>query len=275
METDDSDDYCPEKNSSSSDDNSDDNDDTDNEIFNEDEDDDKYLENNMFKPNVNLDVLPQARTRKITGKFDEDFIIHHEDYFTHHASSKVFTSNRTLDSLKTPRLQADQLFKLLESLRLSQNHENAIHQIINEYKNNFRKWMFLLDEGFSILLYGLGSKRSIIESFQNQMLTKHDIVVVNGFFPGISMKEVLENIANKLLELNLPLANLNSVVDLIEEELGERSNYHLFLLVHNIDGIMLRNDKAQVILSRLSKIKNVHLVASVDHINAPMRKISI
>lgn len=230
------------------------------------------MKKNIYKSNINLDVLPQARTRGIKQKVDEDFILSHEEYFTQHASSKACTSDRTLDSLKTPRLQFDQLFKLLQSLKLSASHEKAIHQILDVYKTNYRKWMFLLDQGFSILLYGLGSKRSIIQSFQKSMLSKYDSVIVNGFFPGLTLKEILDDIANKLLELDLPLGNLNVVVDLIEEEMEMRSNYHLFLLVHNIDGVVLRNDKTQTILSRLAKIKNVHMIASVDHINAPMCK---
>ncbi len=44
----------------------------------------------------------------------------------------------------------------------------------------------------------------------------------------------------------------------------------LYLLVHNIDGPMLRNDKSQRALSRLSSCANVRLVCSIDHINAPL-----
>ena len=45
-----------------------------------------------------------------------------------------------------------------------------------------------------------------------------------------------------------------------------------YLIIHNIDGVMLRPTKVQNILSFLSKIKGFHIVASIDHINAPLSK---
>ena len=48
-----------------------------------------------------------------------------------------------------------------------------------------------------------------------------------------------------------------------------------YLVIHNIDGVMLRNDKAQTILSLMAKIRGFHIVASLDHINAPLCKYNI
>ncbi|GLH01025.1 GH22255, partial [Gryllus bimaculatus] len=44
----------------------------------------------------------------------------------------------------------------------------------------------------------------------------------------------------------------------------------LFLVIHNIDGVMLRNDKCQEVLASLSSTPNIHLIASIDHISAPL-----
>ncbi len=44
----------------------------------------------------------------------------------------------------------------------------------------------------------------------------------------------------------------------------------IYLLIHNIDGPMLRNDKTQSALARLASQPNVHLICSIDHINAPL-----
>ena len=44
----------------------------------------------------------------------------------------------------------------------------------------------------------------------------------------------------------------------------------LFLIIHNIDGTMLRSEKVQSVLSHLAHVPNVHVIASVDHINAPL-----
>lgn len=45
---------------------------------------------------------------------------------------------------------------------------------------------------------------------------------------------------------------------------------HVYLLIHNIDGLMLRGEKAQCALGQLASLPNLHLVASIDHINAPL-----
>ena len=44
----------------------------------------------------------------------------------------------------------------------------------------------------------------------------------------------------------------------------------LFLIVHSIDGPMLRGDKAQTALSILAQCPHIHIIASIDHINAPL-----
>lgn len=45
-------------------------------------------------------------------------------------------------------------------------------------------------EGFNILLYGFGSKRQIINDFRTSMLENESVLVINGFFPGLTLKEV-------------------------------------------------------------------------------------
>ena len=49
----------------------------------------------------------------------------------------------------------------------------------------------------------------------------------------------------------------------------------LFVIIHNIDGAMLRGSKVQSVLSHLAQIPAVHIVASIDHINAPLSKCFI
>ena len=44
----------------------------------------------------------------------------------------------------------------------------------------------------------------------------------------------------------------------------------LYLVVHNIDGVAMRNAETQSILGELSSFPRVHLIASVDHVNAPL-----
>ena len=45
-----------------------------------------------------------------------------------------------------------------------------------------------------------------------------------------------------------------------------------YLVINNIDGMMLRAEKTQNILSLLSQIRGFHIISSIDHINASLSK---
>jgi Origin recognition complex, subunit 2 len=49
----------------------------------------------------------------------------------------------------------------------------------------------------------------------------------------------------------------------------------IYVIIHNLEGPMLRSDKSQDILSRLASMEHVHFIASIDHINAPLSEYNI
>lgn len=49
-----------------------------------------------------------------------------------------------------------------------------------------------------------------------------------------------------------------------------RAPAQLYLIIHNIDGEGLRSHQSQTILSTLAAIPQIHIVASIDHVNAPL-----
>jgi len=50
---------------------------------------------------------------------------------------------------------------------------------------------------------------------------------------------------------------------------------HVFLVVHNIDGLALRSAKVQTILSMLACVRGLHIIASIDHVNAHLRQFRL
>ena len=60
-------------------------------------------------------------------------------------------------------------------------------------------------------------------------------------------------------------------MDWIESRLDE-GDAEVYLMVHNIDGPSLQFGREQELLCRLGSVRGLHLVASVDHINAPLRQ---
>lgn len=218
-----------------------------------------------------------SSTRSTRTKKDVTYTMKTEEYFESHATSKVLTSNHTLQRLKNPKLSEDQLKELLnvENLNLS-SHSSSIQELFDSSCNDFHKWMTILNEGFSILLYGLGSKRNILGQFHKDLMAaKFPVIIVNGYFPSLTIKDVLDGIYVDLLENSDSSSNVFEVVDWIKEEFEQIPELHLYLIVHNIEGEMLRNVKSQNVLALLAAVPNIHLIASVDHINAPLSKFYI
>ncbi|XP_067615134.1 origin recognition complex subunit 2 [Eurosta solidaginis] len=224
-------------------------------------------------------VLPKtpsaARARQSArhkSKSSVDYVPESDGYFQAHASTKILTSDHTLDRLKNPRLPADRLFSLLNEMKPTAEHEDAISAMMEEYRSYFAKWLCILHEGFSLLLYGLGSKRLLLQSFHREVLAEQTVLVVNGFFPSLTLKDILDSIVGEILDGGgtVSPSNPHEAVDLIEEELSYTPQTHLYLIVHNLDGAMLRNTKAQAIFARLANLSQVHLLASIDYINTPL-----
>lgn len=219
--------------------------------------------------------LPQRLTttiRTTRSKKDLTYKMNTDEYFASH-SNKIVTSNHTLQKLKNPKLSEDQLVDLLNDVNVtvSSKHGSCMKELCSQSVNNFHKWMTVLNERFSVLVYGLGSKRNLLGQFQNELLSAQlPVVVVNGYFPSLTIKDVLDGILIDILERSDSSSNVYDTLEIIEDYFKRMSHEQLYLIVHNIDGEMLRNNKSQNILSQLAAIPNIHLIASIDHINTPL-----
>lgn len=191
-----------------------------------------------------------------------------DNFFERQSSAKVVTSDQTLSQLKTPRLSPEVLKSILddEPLKFSKH----VQSISTQHKTSFRKWKYLMAQDFNIVLYGLGSKRNLLNDFHNDMLEKNDAIVVNGYFPSLSMKQILSTIINDILELKNNIGtSLTEQADCILKAYNSMVD-HLYLVVHNIDGSTLRNEGTQSIFAKLAGHPQIHLICSIDHINAPL-----
>ncbi|XP_041660335.1 origin recognition complex subunit 2 [Cheilinus undulatus] len=191
-----------------------------------------------------------------------------EEYFEAHGSSKVLTSDRTLERLHTPKLDRETLVQLLEGKPSCYSRE--IQQLNNKHRKHFNKWMLQLQLGFSVVVYGLGSKKSLLEDFRASHLAQEIHLVVNGFFPSITLKSILNALTCEVLEHQGSFRTPSDQIQYITQTLKDDPDLHIYLLIHNIDGPMLRGEKTQSALGQLASLPNLHLVASLDHINAPL-----
>ncbi|CAG9795201.1 unnamed protein product [Diatraea saccharalis] len=215
--------------------------------------------NRQKKVQVNKNKETRSRPK------DSEYIVTSDNYFLMHSSKKITTSDHTLARLKNLNIGES----LEDNIQISDEHKVKVLELTQSYEQLFDKWLYVLSEGFNIILYGVGSKRTLLQKFQMKKLQDFPCIVINGFFPSLTIKSILESIIVDLLENSHVPSNLGDVISMIDKQLKD-CGIELFLIIHNIDGTMLRNSKAQATLSSLSEIENVHTIATIDHINAPL-----
>ena len=127
--------------------------------------------------------------------------------------------------------------------------------------------MFELEQGFNLCLYGYGSKRDLAMSFAEHIYQHADkpprTLVVNGYTPGLTVRDVLATVASQMLPKTIKLpAQPTATLDHIFEGLAERPSIHLTLIIHSIDHPNLR--KSQALLARLASNPSISLLATCD-----------
>lgn len=193
-----------------------------------------------------------------------------ESYFHQNRKTRQHTSTSTLASLK--QIDHGMYFQLLRDHPADHVPDREwLHQI---HTQQFNQWIFELSQGFNILLYGYGSKRKLLMAFAEKIYTHPgSVVVVNGYLPTLSVKDVLGTVATALLGSNHNVklgASPNDMLSNLLSLLDEPSAGRMTLVFHNIDGEALRQERSQAIITRLAAHPKISLVASVDHIRAPL-----
>lgn len=198
-----------------------------------------------------------------------------EDYFTAHSRKSVKTSNHTLTKLAKPTMN----IKTVKSLTAVASFKEERVALVEEYQSRFQYWLLQISNGFNILLCGVGSKKDLLEKFRVQVLSKSCHLVVKGYFPGLTIKQVLTQISEEMLDHSGSFKSDQEHALFIKRTLEVRksdaskagkSPQEIFLVIHNIDGVSLRNDNSQNCLSILAQSPSIYILASIDHINATL-----
>lgn len=182
------------------------------------------------------------------------------------------TSNNTLASLGL--LTHDEYFSILRDFK--DPHEADIKFLEDLHAQSFGQWAFELAEGFSICLYGYGSKRPLLHRFAKQLHAKttdhetHKIVVINGYIHTITIREILSTVSSAIdpaykLTSGNPVALLQDVLSLLSS-----TDITLTVILHSADAPPLRRPPFQTILSQLAGHPRVRLACSADTPDFPL-----
>ncbi|OWZ19756.1 Origin recognition complex subunit [Phytophthora megakarya] len=183
-------------------------------------------------------------------------------------------------------LQLPSRGQLLAELRVADGH---VQQQDGRFELQFSEWKSELLAGYNLLFYGVGSKLKLLQEFASTYLSDGVVMQVHGYLPVVSLKYLAGAIQEKVggessgvLRTGLTLIGaqiLHTDVkpnqslsqqcrDIAKMKLSRHAP-PVYLLVHSIDGVALRNAEAQTCLSWLAKAPFIALVASMDHINGP------
>ncbi|KZP11301.1 origin recognition complex subunit 2 [Athelia psychrophila] len=121
----------------------------------------------------------------------------------------------------------------------------------------------------------MGSKRIPINMFASEVCSKKGhVVVVNAFLATFNLKDMLGSIERVpgVADLVLPLGTggAERQARRITDFFAQSPKRRLFLVIHNIDAPPLRSAKAKSCLSLLASSPCIHIIASIDRINAPL-----
>ncbi|KAI6362540.1 hypothetical protein MCOR25_006176 [Pyricularia grisea] len=191
----------------------------------------------------------------------------YERYFFQNKPGSLKTSGNRLN---LELLTHEEYFNLVRDYK--DPHASDVQFLQNMHADSFRQWAFELSQGFSICLYGYGSKRALLQRFATELYHRGHkrIVVVNGYIrTSGGIKEALSTMARAVdpafrLPATLPVTMAQGLMSL----LAEHPDTVLTIIVNSIDAPGMRkggsSNTTQAILAQLASHKQIRLVCSAD-----------
>ena len=205
----------------------------------------------------------------------------HEEYFWQNRPAGSKTSNNTLSAQSL--LNHDEYFQSIQSYQ--DPHQPERDFLSELHGRAYDQWIFQLEEGFNICLYGYGSKRIITQRFMAHFYhalldrapyrgTKKTpkIAVVNGYAAGTTIKEVLITVASAVVPAHLKLPNQpTALLDFLLDHLTNNPPPHAVpVILNSIDSPYLRKGTLPSMLARLAAHPSISLVCTADTPHFPL-----
>lgn len=242
---------------------------------------------------------PNYKPRQLVTKAN-DFLDTFEGYLDQKKPSRI--KGKSTNSLAMAPDVTREEFALISNLFNKMFLKDKREKLYELQFKMFSQYWFEITQGFTLLFYGVGSKREFLEKFaieylspklkQIQFFTRGNkilnnkngeqtgipCIVINGYNPTCSYRDVFKDIACILFPEELTRNETKywgnhvtlQVSKMIEFYETQPSDIKLIIVVHNIDGPSIRKDPFQTMLSSLATIKQIAIVASADHIYTPI-----
>lgn len=247
------------------------------------------VENLKLSRNFVPTPVPTTKNRYSTAaeKNVSSFFDTFEGYFDQRKQPRGNQKSKNTMSMATEVTRDE--FALISNTFHHNLHKAARTRLYEIQTKLFPQYWFELTQGFSLLFYGVGSKREFLDKYVFDYLVPHlakndqdeygvPCVVINGYNPTCNYRDVFKDISKALLPQELSRNEtkywgnhvLLQIQKMIELYKNEPPDIKLVIMVHNLDGPSLRKDTFQTMLCYLALIRQVAVVASTDHIYAPI-----
>ncbi|OTF72853.1 origin recognition complex subunit 2-like protein [Euroglyphus maynei] len=197
-------------------------------------------------------------------------------------SDHYFLRKSKSRSKKTTMIGEDKFFEQFEKTIETMNEMKFSHAVDLEYEQIRRElriddepdmihhWQLLM-ERFNIILYGYGSKVRILQYFIDKHLKdRYHYIIIRGYEPELTLKNILI-ILNRPLNNGLDslITNHEKLFDELNEMFDDKSQQHLFLVIHSIDRLIQdrKNLMKNFLVKMLTTVRNIHLISSADMVN--------
>lgn len=237
---------------------------------------------------VNVDLNGSGRLTDERAFFLEGS----EGYFEQH-NLRFRPSSNSL-ALNAPALEYEEFIPMVELGKMIYASER--NHLFEFHRQMYHQWCFELSQGYSINLFGVGSKMELILDFVENYLVKwyeHTfqieddypvIMVVNGYNASTKLKTVIHDIVSAIITPEMQKQNNIRMPKHVSEAFPFLMNHlkkkttkdsgmvkpDLVLVVQNIDGEAFRDERSQNFLSQLSALANVWFITSTDNVNASL-----
>lgn len=141
-----------------------------------------------------------------------------------------------------------------------------------DYTRAFATWMLLLEQGINLLMYGAGSKMSLVTAFVEEIRREKGwgVVRAQGGMAVCSLRKILEGLMEAFGVSSAAVPGHKDPQFLVEHllsSLEDRRNSGCppcLLVIDNIDGPALLKPEVQSMLSKLAASRAILLLATVD-----------
>ena len=199
----------------------------------------------------------------------------HELYFAQTRPGQANkTSNNTLAALQL--LTHEEYFSVLQGGGYINRHADDVAFLQAIHAESFPQWAFELAQGFSVCLYGYGSKRRLLSRFAAYLYEKtrsspssspsHKIVIINGYVRTSSLREILGTVAAAVDRTQrLPAGGASAMLaGLRALLLAAPTPVTITLVLNSVDAAPLRRPGLQAALAQLAALPGVRLICSAD-----------